>query len=380
MNRNFCLAALIAAVMITPEAAAGTREDWTLSGDLRAAYAASWRDRRDGTQRHSDGWGSRFRLRLRREIDANWRFQARFATTFEDRGNDPAFRLSTARAGKTAVEPGLATLDELFVAWTSDDGRNEFRVGRMQSTLKLPLITNKSLDRNQASNINIGWTDGVYYGRRLGEDWQVTVTAQYNGPDGNGNVTRGPLEFDDSDSRISTFATLESDTGIGPVFLRALSLTWYPDALAVDGPASARREDYVAATAKLAAGWDVGEQTRLVLAGAAARAFNRPASVAVGLPDGGDADGFGWHLGADLVGILPNHTAGVIFGQADAGWLLSNDYRENDSLAEFRWQWYASDSLRVEFRARWRREQERLDGAPTRRRDRDMRLRATWKF
>jgi len=358
---------------------------WQYSGDLRAMYSSSWRDTRSGEQSDSDTLGGRLRVRLRNDIDANWRVQGRFATSYEDKGNDAEFFIRSARESATSIEPGSMTLDELFVQYRSDDRRTEFRVGRMQSSFKLPLITGKSLDRNQASNINVGWTDGFYLGRQLTDGWKATLTGQYNSRDGNGTVTRGPLAFDDSGSRISAFATLESDTEIGPVFLRALTLTWYPDALAVDGLQSARREDYTAATFKMAAGWDVGPAigsagTRLVGAGSVGHAVSRPGNAALGIPESGQADGLGWQLGADLAEIFPRHTVGVVFGQADAGWLISNDYRQNDSLAEIRWSWQVTDPLRLQFRARWRQEQELRDGAVIAQRDRDMRLRATWKF
>lgn len=372
------------AAMVGSAGAAGIGS-WQFSGDARAIYSASWRDTRAGSESDGDTFGGRLRMRLLNDIDSNWRIQGRFATRYEDRGNDPNFFIRSARQSPTSIEPGSMTLDELFVQYRSDDRRTEFRVGRLQSNFKLPLITGKSLDRNQASNIDVGWTDGFYLGRQLTEDWKATVTAQYNSRDGNGIVSRPPLEFDDSGSRISAFATLESGAEIGPIFLRALTLTWYPDALAVEGSSSPVREDYTAATLKVAAGWDVGAAigtvaTRLVVAGSLGHAFNRPDNTAVGLPQSGQADGLAWQLGADLVEIFPRHTVGVVFGQADAGWLIANDYRPNDSLAEVRWSWQVTEPLRVQFRARWRREQELREGALIAQRDRDVRLRATLKF
>ncbi|MCA1780132.1 MAG: hypothetical protein LC637_12340 [Xanthomonadaceae bacterium] len=198
-------------------------------------------------------------------------------------------------------------------------------------------------------------------------------------------MLRGPLDFSDSGSRISTWATLENHEGLGPVFLRALTLTWYPDTLAGNGTADPRREDYVAATLKAAAGWAIGDvfsraATRLVLAGSVGQALNRPSKQTMRLPREGESDGFSWQLGADLVEIFPNHTVGVVTAQADAGWLISNDFRQNDSLAELRWQWQVSKPLLLEFRARWRREIDVLADLADKQRDRDVRLRATWKF
>ncbi|MEE4297442.1 MAG: hypothetical protein V2J20_12595 [Wenzhouxiangella sp.] len=354
---------------------------WQFSGDLRTIYSASWRDTRAGDETNSDTFGGRLRMRLRNDIDSNWRIQGRFATRWEESGNDPEFYIRSARESATAIEPGSMTLDEFFVQYRSDDGRTDFRLGRLQSDFKLPLVTGKSLDRNQASNIDVGWTDGFYLGRQLNESWKATVTGQYNSRDGNGIVTREPLQFDDSGSRISAFATLESNADLGPIFLRALALTWYPDALAVSGAQSPEREDYTAVTFKMAAGWDIGASaTRLVVAGSLGHALNRPENAVLGIPQSGQADGMAWQLGADLVELFPRHTAGIVIGQADAGWLISNDYRSNDSLAEFRWSWQISEPLRLQFRARWRREQELRQGAVIAQRDRDIRLRATLKF
>lgn len=335
---------------------ADEHDAWTLSGDLCTMYSATWRNTRSGSETDSDTFGSRLRMRLRRNLDENWRIQGRLAATFEDSANDADFYIRPEREDATEVEPGTATLDELFVQYRSADRRTEFRFGRMQSTLTLPLITTKSLDRNQASSIHIGWTDGIYLGRQVTDDWKATLTTRFNSHEGNGTVTRGPLDFRDSGSRVSVFSTLESNTDIGPIFMRALTLTWYPDALAADGVQAAGREDYTAATFKLAVGWDVGDAiagpgTRLVVAGSAGQAFNRPKNSVLGLPEGGDTDGFAWHLGADLVDPWPRHTMGVVVGQADAGWLISNDYRQNDSLAEFRWSWQVTDPFRLQFRA-----------------------------
>lgn len=383
-NSFFVFTLMAAAASIGPARAAESGA-WDFSGDLRAMYSATWRDTRSGSETDGDTLGSRLRMRLRRDLDDNWRIQGRFAATIEDSGNDLEFYLRPERESATAVEPGTATLDELFVQYRTDDRRTEIRFGRMQSTMTLPLITSKSLDRNQASNINIGWTDGIYLGRQVTNDWKATLTTQFNSHEGNATLTRGPLDFSDSDSRISVFSTLESDSEIGPIFMRALTLTWYPDALAVDGVQSTRREDYTAATFKMAAGWGVGSAsgqagTRLVVAGSIGQAFNRPKNPVLGLPEAGDADGFAWHLGADLVDLWPRHTVGVVIGQADAGWLISNDYRNNDSLAEFRWSWQVTEPFRLQFRARWRQEQELRAGALIAQRDRDVRLRATWKF
>jgi hypothetical protein len=60
--------------------------------------------------------------------------------------------------------------------------------------------------------------------------------------------------------------------------------------------------------------------------------------------------------------------------------LVSNDFRPNNELFEYRWQFQASRALRFEFRARWRRELERLIDSPFLQRDWDIRFRTTYRF
>jgi len=369
-----CVTALLgapAAVLAQPE----------LSGDLRLFWANSWRDTRAGeAQPRSDLPGGRFRLRLRTELNERWRFQTRFATTFEEEGNDPQLFFRSNRQSGTAVDPGSATLDEVFFRYRDASGDSELILGRFQSTLRLPLFTNRSLDRNQASNINIGWTDGIQYRRRLGGGWDGLTIVQYNGRDGNGSVTRSPLDFSDSSSRISGYVTLLNEQAWGPVIQRAVALTWYPDALASDGIDTPRRQDYLTLTARMAAAWDLGERARLIVGGEVGHSLNTQSKSVARLAGAGDADGYGWLIGADIDQIFPSHRMGISLGRADAGWLISNDVRPNDTLAEFRWQYYATTNLRFEFRARWRYEQKRRVGAEFLQRDRDMRVRMTLNF
>lgn len=373
---------LLAAASAAFPALAAEASRWDVSGDVRIhLYAENWRDTRSGGTDDAAGSGSRFRLRLKRDFGENCRFQTRFAATAADRGNDWNFYVRPDRDSGTAVNPGTATFDEFFVQCESSTTGSQWRFGRMQSNLDLPQMATRSLDRSQASALNIGWTDAIAFRQQLGQGWYGEILAQYNGSDGNGQATRGPVVFDDGDSRVGFFGVLGSDVETGPVFMRALAFTVYPDALASAGLGSRQREDYVTATFKLAAGWDLGESgRRLVAVGEIGRAFETPELFAVGLPGNGDADGWGWQLGADLVNVFARHTVGLNYGQADAGWLISNDFRQNNELAEFRWQFKYSSTLRFEFRARWRRELDRLAGAEFLQRDRDVRLRTTWKF
>lgn len=380
MNSIFRIRMIAGLLVTTPLIADASA--WDFSGDFRVhAYSENWRDSRAGFSNDSASSGARFRLRLRREISDNCRFQTRFATTAADQGNDWGFHVRGHRDSGTAVNPGTATLDEFFIQCKSEDGDSEWKFGRIQSNLDLPHMATRSFDRSQVSAINIGWTDAVSYRRNFANGWYGEALAQYNSRDGNGQAFRGPIAFDDSDSRIGFFGVLGSDAGFGPVFMRALSLTVYPDALAPAGTVSPERDDYVLAAIKLGAGWDLDDSgRRLVAVGELAHAFNTPLKSTLRLPGEGDADAWGWQIGADLVNLFPRHSVGLNYGQSDGGMLISNDFRQNSELAELRWQFRYSDAFRFELRARWQRDLERLADAPFLQRDRDIRLRATYKF
>ena len=362
-----------------------TESSWNISGDARLAYTPLWRDDRDGSSLSRDGFGARFRLRLQRELNSKWNVQTRFAATAADQNNDFDLFLQPERQGGTAVTPGTATLDELFLQYRSPNGRTQIRLGRQQSSTDRALVTNKNLDRQQTSNVNIGWTDGLSLVQALERGWKATLFLEYNSRNGNGSNTRGPIDFTNAGSRISGFISLENQESLGPIIFRALSLTWYPDALAVKGLNDSRRDDYLTLTAKLAAGWDVGhvigsDATRLVIGGEIGYAPNRQRAFVSNLPGRAEVGGSGWQLGADLHDFLPAHKIGIVYGRADAGWLISNAFRQNEEQVELRWQWRFAPNWRVEYRARWRYELELLDGAQQRRRDRDMRLRFTYRF
>lgn len=355
---------------------------WDVSGDFRVhLYAKNWRDTRDGGERESSEPGARFRLRLERAIGERCSFRTRLAATALDEDNDWNFYIRANRDSGTEVNPGTATLDEFFVRCATGDGTSQWRFGRMQSNLDLPHMASRSFDRSQASSLNIGWTDAIAYRRNFTEDWYAEALAQYNGREGNGQTFRGPITFDDGDARIGFFGVVGSDAEFGPVFMRALSLTVYPSALAPDGLDAPERDDYVLAAFKLAAGWDLGDSgRRLIAVSEIAHALDTPRQSALGLPGGGDAAGWGWQLGADVENVFPGHTMGINYGRSDGGMLLSNDFRPNNELFEYRWRYHATSALRFEFRARWRRELDRRIDAPQLQRDRDIRFRTTYKF
>lgn len=354
---------------------------WEFGGDLRGGFYASERDARDGSESSAESLRGRFRLFAQRELSDNWLFRGRVATWVTTDGNDYSLEFDRYRASGTGTRSGEVHLDEFFLQWADDARRHQLRVGRFQTGFKLPVVPDKSLDRNDASNVGIGWTDGVHWISQLGAGWESHVIAQLNHRRGTGNTVRAPIDFSDSGSRLGAYLGLRSTERWGPVSMRMLTLHWIPDALATHGVGDARRDDYLTATAKAAAEWPMGSAgMRFVLAGEYGHAFNTPQRSTMQLGTIDDVAGDGYQVSANLFDIRPGHNLGVVYGRVEAGWLTSNDFSNNNHLYEIRYQHHFNAKLRLDFRLRYREEIERRLGAPELQQDRDMYARLTWKL
>ena len=355
--------------------------DWQFGSDLRSGIFASERDQRDGGSSSDLSARARLRGSLERDVTTQWRFRSRVAGSFDTADVDLAFRVDPYRATGTGTRPGEVHVDEFFAGWQAKDAGHRLRVGRFQTAFNLPVVPGKSLDRNDSSNVGIGWTDGLHWQSRLGDTWEGHAIAQFNHRRGTGNTARAPLSFRDDSSRVGTYLGLRSTHPVGPVTLRMLSLNWIPDALATHGQDDPRRDDYLTLAAKAAATWPLSDRgMRLVLAGEFGRALNRPQRETLRLPGEGRTGGNAWQLSANLFDIAPGHHLGAVYGHAQAGWLTSNDYRNNDALFEVRYQRRFTPELSMELRFRQRDELERRIDADRRQRDRDVYARITWRI
>lgn len=356
-------------------------EGLKLSGDLRMGYLASWRDNRDGSDSESDNFRARLRVRATADLGSGWQFSTRLAGSYASDQDDFDFYLRRYRPSGTGLNDGDTTLDELYLGYQHPDQGWRLRVGRFNTAFNLPVVPGKSLDRNDASNFGVGWTDGVHLQLPIGESWRGHLIAQANHRRGTGNTIRGPISFSDNNSRLSGFAALEATQHPGPFIMRMLSLTWMPDSLADEGLAENARQDYLSIAAKAAAAWPLGDAgMRLVAAGELGHALNRPERRVIGLSGRQAVSGNAWQASLNLVDIHPGHSLGAVYGRLQGGWLISNDYRNNDELAEIRYQWRPNSDLSVEVRYRWRRELELPTGVERPRRDRDVYARVTLRF
>ena len=139
-------------------------------------------------------------------------------------------------------------------------------------------------------------------------------------------------------------------------------------------------EDYLAVTAKAAAEWPLGDKgMRFRLGGEIGYAPDTPRRETMGSGNG-EADGFSWQTSITLGDIRPDHDVGIVYARVADGWLVSSDFRPNDSLLEARWVWRLDPSWQVDARVRRREEINLPPAAAGARRDHDFYLRATWRF
>jgi len=376
------VAALVLGALMASGLQAQEGSAWEFGGDLRGGFYASERDGRDGFTSSDESLRSRLRVFAQRELSERWLFRGRVATWMTTGGNDFGFEFERYRATGTGTRPGEVHIDEFYFRWTDQAERHQLRIGRFLTNFNLPVVPGKSIDRNDASNVGIGWTDGAYWISQLGGGWEGHVIAQLNHRRGTGNTFRGPIDFSDSGSRLGTYLGLRSTERWGPISMRMLTLNWMPDALAPLGTSDPRREDYLVATAKMAAEWPIGDAgSRFVLAGEYGHAFNTPRESVMLVGTGtDDVDGDGYQISANVFDFLPDHHLGVVYGHVESGWLISNDFRNNDDLYEVRYQHYFTQDFRMTVRFRIRDEIERRVGAERLQRDRDLYVRFNWKF
>ncbi|CAG4969671.1 hypothetical protein LYB30171_00555 [Lysobacter luteus] len=370
--------ALLLALAATPAFAADD-PGWNASGDLRGGWFAGRTTARDGTVTDNDAFNARLRVAVQNAFADNWTARARVAGRFSSDQEDVQAYLRGYASTRTGTAFGDVTLDEAYLAYAAPDDGMRLRVGRFQTVFNLPGVAAKSLDRDDSPNTDVTWTDGVHLDMPIGAGWRGHAIAEHRHRRGTG-VTRAPLDFSDSGSRVSTFLAVENSEAWGPVSLRMLSLTWMPSSLAVAGAGSDARDDYLTADARLAATWPVGGNGMKLVAGAElAYAFDTPPDARVGTGGDGNADGLAWQVAASLYEMAPGHNIGIAHGEVGAGWLISPDFRPNDRLTEVRYQWKFAERTSMEARVRERRELEHPVGTRARL-DRDVYVRLSHRF
>ena len=158
-----------------------------------------------------------------------------------------------------------------------------------------------------------------------------------------------------------------------------MDISYLPKSLLKDGLLSGRREDDYGIVVRTANRWpERDEGIRLRVAAELGYAPETQTRTAAGLVGDGDVDGLAWYVVLSLMDFKPKHSIGVNYGEVGAGWLLSPQFRQNESLAEIRYQWRKSRQLAFDFRIRQRKELEQPALTTGRREELDFFLRFTW--
>ena len=381
MKLQICYLACCSAALAASALAANPINDTlSWSADLRGGYFSAERDDRNGTTDVTDEFRARLRLGLEAKLGDAWRAKARFAGRYSTYQNDNYFKFFTSAPSSDGLRRGDSTLDELYIAY-SPDARWQITLGRMQTKFELAGVAKKSLDRADSPNVDITWTDGLRVTRKGDNGWNSHLILQRNLSAGPTNVKRSPLNFHEDGSRVMAFFSLESSQQVGPLVQRAIDISYLPDALRRDGTAVGRIEDYWGLVGRLAAQWPMGDGgTRFMLAGEGGYAPNTPTEVAMNTGTRGDTGGSAGQVSFNFIDIVPRHSFALVYGQAQSGWLLSADFRNNNSLIEGRYQWRIDGDRSIEARLRERKDLDSISGAQRDRTDRDFYLRYTQKF
>jgi hypothetical protein len=354
-------------------------EGFRLTADVRVGFSGSRVDERDGESRTHDVVRARWRLRNEFGITPYLRTVGRVSGICSSDECSPNLFFDDHIPTTNGMADGDITIDEAYLQWFRLD-RFDLALGRMQTKfVARGGVFAKSLDRNDSNNVNVNWTDGLHTTFRGRNGWVPHLILQHNSSDGPTNVRRGPLDFGDSSARITYFLGIENLKRT-PLFLqRGLDISYLPKSLLKDGSLSGRREDYYGVVIRSSNRWpERDDGIRLRAAAELGYAPETQTLAAAGLAGDGDTDGLAWNVVLSVMEFKPNHSIGINYGQVGAGWLLSPQFRQNESLTEVRYQWRKTKSLALDFRIRKRKELEKLAFADRKLEEVDYFIRFTW--
>ncbi len=373
---------VLIALTLTPNWSAGQSapaEPVAFSGDSRISHLHTQRNERDGTIAKTEDYRARLRLGAALRFSGVFNAKVRVAGRFSSEQDSFEFVLRDHAPTVEGLRAGQATIDEAYLNYRPSR-RIHLRAGRFQSKFALADLLGKSLDRGDSPNVDVTWTDGAHLIVEVGRGWNSHLLLQHNAAEGATNVARGPLDFSDSGSRLTYFAALESTAAWGPVVQRSLDLTYIPGALRPDATAESVTEDYVVLVARGAAAWPVATG-RVLLGGELGYAPNTPTRQTMQLDTTNrETGGLGYQVGLTIADLVPGHRIGIVYGETEAGWLISPDFRENNGLVEGRYQWQFATNHSLEARIRQRRDLEQIANSERKRKDLDFYLRITSRF
>lgn len=357
----------------------GDRFSW--HGQIRSGYYFNTDKSVTGISSTDHEWRTRLRLGFQYQVSSDLMFRTRAAgrySTIQDRFR---FTLDDHTAGATGLRLGETTIDEFNVTWTPTE-RLWVRGGRFQLSFPLRGVAQKGLNRYDAPNTAVAFTDGLWLRLQFHDNWEIHLVSEYNSPSGASSAVRSPLRFDDSGSRISWWSMLRHRHTDGFWSQRELSVNLLPNTFEKDESL----QNYIVITSRLGinvpadisfADLSVGLEFGYVpkIPPAADLGFSDQDTI-------GD-DAFAWQSAINFTNMdifgLQNNTA-FLYGQIDPGWLTSPSFIPNSRAIEFRHQIVFTSVMSFEFRYRFRSQLKIPDSVSQGREIHDIYARITYRF
>ena len=353
----------------------------SLSGSFRPVYTWIETRSREGGQSRDHALNARLQLRAEYEIGWQVTFRTRLAGRASTNQEELRFELKDHTPPDGSYPPGTVTFDEFDLSWRV---RPDLTVvaGRFQARFGLAGFIPKGMDRYYGSNLAIAHTDGVWIRWDVNPRWRLHLVGNHNGRLGSTHAARAPLAFDEPGARVGGLVVLEHREQEGLWVQREVSVSVLPKSFERDGTI----RSYTAATTRLMMRlpwrcrlfeyWIGGEAGYVPVA-------PTPASAGMAVEESRTLMGpsaVAWQVAAYANGISDRHRIGVLYGQAEPQWLVSNSFRPNNTLSEIRYRFTVSSQLNFETRYRIRTDLFRPEGAAYSRRDRDLYARFTWRL
>lgn len=369
------LLALLSAMALSGVSTAQAQSNIDFSGDIRFGYYGYERDERNGSESDDDMLRLRARAGLLWTINDTWSFKGRYAARMHNKDNNSGWvrPFEGLSPGASSIAPGESTLDEFFVR--ARYGRWDHRIGRFQTNNRLIGVASKSFSRTNSTSWDVGYTDGIQSVYRTDRGVNITALLEYNDKDGTANLRRSPLGFADSSSRTTAYVSIDAQDNSGLWAQRSIDVTFIPAALYYNGIASGQKRDYLAFSGRLATQVSLRDDMKLVTGAELAWAPETQRNHVAALPGNGNTDSFSWHLSANIMDLVPGHSIGLVYGETEAGWLLSTDFQANSTLVELRYAWEPLNGHLLEARVREREDLNLLRNAQRKRSETDVYLR-----
>jgi len=359
----------------------GIEDRLSISGSFRPVFSWIETRGRGGERTRDHTMNARFQVRSEFEISPELMFRARLAGRASTSQDKFEFVLKDHTPPDGSYLPGTVTFDEFALSWSMRPDLT-VTVGRFQARFGLAGLIPKGFDRYYSSNLGIAHTDGLWIRWDVHPRWRLHLVGNHNGSRGSTHAARTPLSFDEPSARVGGLAAMEHREQDGLWVQREVSVSVLPQSFERSG----KTRSYAAVTGRVMMrlpwkcrffGYWIGGEAGYVplaptpetagMAVAESRTLTGPSAVA-------------WQVAAYANGLSGRHRIGVLYGQAEPQWLVSNSFRPNNTLSEIRYRFTFSSRLNFEARYRFRTDLYRPEGVDYTRQDRDFYARFTWRF